>query len=843
MPRLALQEHLCCIRSKRIANVIAPAGAGKTTLLARVFRKLDHEGLSCSWLSLDEQETCPAVFVQHFAQALQQALPHPPLKTFQQLSDPRAGHESILSSLINELAATDRHFVIFIDNFQEADTPDIATLLSYFLRYLPANIHLVLASQRDLPQALHWVRTRDWCMDLGWKDLCLKPGEIESLLQDFHALRLCDAEISLLAQNTGGWIGALQLACRACRQMIDLPLEKRLQRLNRQDYAQPLIEELLGKLPPELQAFITETSILDRLSPPLCDCVRGQNDSHTLLKALENIHGLAHRDDDQFLHYPVFLARFIGLRLQADCPERHLLLNRRAGDWYATQGNLCLALRHWLNAGAHETAAHFLLKHGQSLLPTHHAELSHCLDHLPPPLYKTHADLNLLRAWCTLISGKPVSLPESRPPTSSPPATELSLLQTLSCILRYDWPSPVVPQSFSSAFPDQETPLLHISTKLANAHHQRYRDELAQAQSSYRSAAELAESHRLWSLHTLAQQGVLQIDMLHARPDRALDRIKQWLFADGPSSPTDIQSTGLLLSQQALALMDRGLNEEALQAINKAIHLLENAPFNGQLGLSYVIRSHLKMENGHGEETLGDLARARTLALPHGIHRVLFRADLCEAAFCLTREAPEEAAMLLERAFQILQESGQSCGENFEAWQIAHCAWLIAVRREGEARDIALSGENIARNAGRRRHCIDFLLLRAAALARLPGNQAASRECIEQARHLAKPGGVCRPFRTLPPAIELLSCHGDSERGAAESVPLRLPDHLHQREEQILRLLEQGLRNREIAARLFLSDETVKWYLKRLYGNFAVENRVQLLATVRKLGLLSDGLH
>jgi LuxR family maltose regulon positive regulatory protein len=56
---------------------------------------------------------------------------------------------------------------------------------------------------------------------------------------------------------------------------------------------------------------------------------------------------------------------------------------------------------------------------------------------------------------------------------------------------------------------------------------------------------------------------------------------------------------------------------------------------------------------------------------------------------------------------------------------------------------------------------------------------------------------------------------------------------------QILRLISEGLRNREIGRRLFLSEETVKWYLKRLYCKLDVRTRTEAIASARKLGLLA----
>ena len=47
------------------------------------------------------------------------------------------------------------------------------------------------------------------------------------------------------------------------------------------------------------------------------------------------------------------------------------------------------------------------------------------------------------------------------------------------------------------------------------------------------------------------------------------------------------------------------------------------------------------------------------------------------------------------------------------------------------------------------------------------------------------------------------------------------------------------MRNREIGERLFLSETTVKWYLKRLYCKLYVSSRTEAIASARKLGLLT----
>jgi predicted ATPase/DNA-binding CsgD family transcriptional regulator len=63
---------------------------------------------------------------------------------------------------------------------------------------------------------------------------------------------------------------------------------------------------------------------------------------------------------------------------------------------------------------------------------------------------------------------------------------------------------------------------------------------------------------------------------------------------------------------------------------------------------------------------------------------------------------------------------------------------------------------------------------------------------------------------------------------------------LSERERTILRLLSDGLTNREIADRLYLSYETIKWYNKQIYGKLGVANRTHAASLARERGLLDS---
>jgi LuxR family maltose regulon positive regulatory protein len=50
--------------------------------------------------------------------------------------------------------------------------------------------------------------------------------------------------------------------------------------------------------------------------------------------------------------------------------------------------------------------------------------------------------------------------------------------------------------------------------------------------------------------------------------------------------------------------------------------------------------------------------------------------------------------------------------------------------------------------------------------------------------------------------------------------------------------LANGVSNKEMAERIFVSENTVKFHLKNIYSKLAVSNRLQAICTARQLGLI-----
>ena len=311
----------------------------------------------------------------------------------------------------------------------------------------------------------------------------------------------------------------------------------------------------------------------------------------------------------------------------------------------------------------------------------------------------------------------------------------------------------------------------------------------------------------------------------------------------------------------SLALHDRNRLGEALEEMSRAIEILETSDAFGFLGMALVERARTQILLGKRNLAFADLAQARQVARMHDVERVSLRADLLEARIGAQEKDLEKAERFLEAALSV-SGMGNLRGrtvfpEKYEYFLVERLRVLLARERFGEAARLAGRALRSAVSAGRGRNAVEFLVLQAVAWNGLSRPEKALAG-LERALLLSRGDGIVRPFvnagRELIPYLRQLKGR-DGYRTAAASILSALEDHgdpvveeqipggisesFHHREMQILELASQGLRNREIGKHLFLSEETVKWYMKRLFCKLGVRTRTEAAASARKLGLLA----
>ena len=97
-----------------------------------------------------------------------------------------------------------------------------------------------------------------------------------------------------------------------------------------------LVEEVLQRQPDDVRSFLLQTSILGRLSGPLCDAVTGQDGGKATLEALDrrNLFLIPLDDRRRWYRYHHLFADVLRARLLDERPELVPELHRRAAEWY-----------------------------------------------------------------------------------------------------------------------------------------------------------------------------------------------------------------------------------------------------------------------------------------------------------------------------------------------------------------------------------------------------------------------------------------------------------------------------------------------------------------------------
>jgi LuxR family maltose regulon positive regulatory protein len=357
--RPRLSERLSRGAESALTLVSAPAGFGKTTLLAEWLAVAAGDGRSVAWLSLDQRDNDPALFWTYLVAALNTAAPEGGAGALSLLQPPEAPGEAGLVTLLNDLDAISSDVVLVLDDYHVIDARDVQDGMAFLLEHLPPQIHLVIASRTDPSLPLARLRGRGELAEIRAADLRFTPSEAAAYLNGAMGLVLTAADVAALEGRTEGWIAALQLAALSMQGREDTTAFIDGFAGDDRYIVDFLAEEVLQRQPEHVQHFLLQTSILDRLSGPLCDAVTGQDGGKAKLTALErgNLFLVPLDDRRRWYRYHQLFADVLHARLLDEKPEDVPDLHRRASAWYEQNDEPSEAIRHALAARDFERAA------------------------------------------------------------------------------------------------------------------------------------------------------------------------------------------------------------------------------------------------------------------------------------------------------------------------------------------------------------------------------------------------------------------------------------------------------------------------------------------------------
>ncbi len=343
IPRAALVNRLRAARGVAVVVVSAPAGYGKTTLLAEWERRDERP---FAWLSLDEAENDPTVFLTYVAAALDRVETVDP-DVFKALSGSGSSFQSIIARLGPSLGSLRSPIVVALDDVHVLRAPACIDALALLVEQLPAGSQVVLACRTAPALPLGKLRAEGRVLEIGPDDLSLTTREAQALLAG-AGLKLAGHEVEALTRSTEGWPAGLYLAAlslRASREGGRSAAGIRGDDRYISDYFRLV---LLESLPEAEIEFLTRVSVLDRMCGSLCDHVLERSDGAFELERLEqsNLFVVPLDHERRWYRFHHLFRDMLEDELERREPGLAARLSSRAADWHVERDDVEAAIEY-----------------------------------------------------------------------------------------------------------------------------------------------------------------------------------------------------------------------------------------------------------------------------------------------------------------------------------------------------------------------------------------------------------------------------------------------------------------------------------------------------------------
>ncbi len=404
--RTALIETLSAEPCRKLTLLSAPAGWGKTTLLAQWVRG-NVDSSRRGWLSLDDSDNDPARFWACAFAALDKVSPGVVPRARELLMSGADLRHVVLPTFLDELAAIDHRIILVLDDYHLVDSRAVHEQVAYVVERIPQTFRLVIATRVDPSLPLARLRAGGELMELRADQLRFQADETADLL-DVLGLSLTEAQIQLLFRRTEGWAAGLYLAALSLTGRTDPDDFIEAFAGDNRHIVDYLIAEVLHGQSPHIRSFLLRTSLLGRLSGPLCDAVLQTNDSASMLQTIEraNLFLLPLDVSRRWYRYHQLFADLLRTELHCAEPDLVPILHQRASDWYAQEDLTDEAVHHLVAAGDIKGAAglvadNWVRAFSRGRLST----VSGWLRAIPPEIVSSNPRLSFARARVALDSG------------------------------------------------------------------------------------------------------------------------------------------------------------------------------------------------------------------------------------------------------------------------------------------------------------------------------------------------------------------------------------------------------------------------------------------------------
>ena len=406
VPRDRLIRLLSAEPRSPIVSVIAPPGYGKTLLLAEWAA---HEDRPVAWLTIDDFDNVPSVFLSYLAAAIDRIEP------IDASSWPAiiAPGSPILAAAVPRLAFGLHHIgrpaILVLDDTHRLVDRTCLDALTALLDHLPPGLQVAIAARTTPDLPLGRFRVERDLLEISRDELAFDLVETGALTAAAgHPLN--PERVRALSERTEGWAAGLYLATLAARRSNHFAVASARESGADEYIAEYLRSELLADLADDDVTFLTRSSILDVVEPQIAEAVAGLPGAAARLRSLARANRLINEvgGTEGAYHFHNLFREFLRAELERREPGRVPQLHRTAASWYVAQGRKELAIEQALRGGDTDTAAVLVTAAMLSSLYGGNADkLDRWLRGFDEAAFVRHPPLAVAGAWIHLLNGRP----------------------------------------------------------------------------------------------------------------------------------------------------------------------------------------------------------------------------------------------------------------------------------------------------------------------------------------------------------------------------------------------------------------------------------------------------
>jgi len=894
LPLPRLEDGFDVTALPRLVVFDSAAGYGKTTMLIKLRIDAESKGIQTGWLNLGSEDNSSIRFLQCIVAAVKFELPAPGMAPFAQTEkNTRATTDGMLTAFCSDVSRIEGQVLLFLDDYHLIDHADVHEMMNWLISRAPGNLKFVIASRERLPLKLGKLRLAQDIREIHAEQLSLGLEESHAFVSAISGRQLCPEEMNLLHQRTEGWAAGLQLASLALRDIDDVSNFLSTFSGTDRDITAYLAEIVLSYLPDDLARFIMRTALLERFSVALCRDVLKQEAAFEMVNAVrgKNLFLMSLDRQDTWFRYHHLFADYLRNSYLASNPAEAHEVYAAASVWLENDGALNEAIRYAIAAKQFERAANIIARcaHDMVTLRGEHAMFLGWIDALPRDFVMQRPPLRLAQISSLMRTHRYSDADQQLRAMEQ----DIESANTDDTGLQIDSNSPIGAWARKVELMRLTYLSLSLNTALAG---QRGTEWLA-ASGQSDQAAEIGNALNVVGYDAFFRHdydGALQYfsdakksyekgnayyGVAYAETLRCMVELERGNVnvADRILSDADIvvakelgpysYGGSVLWVPRVRVSYEQNKIQEADQTLDNLFLLMNRRscsfPFMIKARI-LSLRQQFDDADAILQHGISHMEKMEVLSMLPSLH--------AERIHLMLKRGLTMQALAVAESIDLFEKKARSSikPSNGDLALRLCVVRLKLATGQGAVLDLLNGLIAEARRYGRNMWLVKFFCVKAAAYIERDQRDEAMR-LIYEAMTIGAQGGLCRSLVDEGEHVRDLVTEIAGRRGQLKSEPaglvptdylINLQHAFHHgsaigtqpsdavvptnsqkagltaRELQILKLVNAGLSNRDLATQLFLSEGTVKWHLRNIFDKLNVVNRTGAIGAARALSIL-----